>query len=120
VNFDFELNQAAQPNLTTEGDKTLVRTPGDLLITYEFQGGAQKPTLNKSLWQQNGGWGPFTAISDAASEGQVNSAPVVTPSARPSPGQRLSSSTTADTTLRPRSPGWSSLSSSATRYRLDE
>src|SRR5262245_11683877 len=30
TNFDFELNKAAQPDLTTAGAKLLVRTPGDL------------------------------------------------------------------------------------------
>src|SRR5262245_59039479 len=41
TNFDFEINKAAQPNLTTPGAKTLVRTPGDVLINYDFEGGAQ-------------------------------------------------------------------------------
>jgi len=45
VNFDFEINRAAQPDLTTPGAKTLVRTQGDLLINYAFAGGSNTPTL---------------------------------------------------------------------------
>ena len=49
-----------QPDLTTVGDKTLVRTAGDLLVTYDFLGGAQKPTLNIRTWTGTV-WGPATA-----------------------------------------------------------
>jgi hypothetical protein len=38
TNFEFEFNQLAQPDLTTPGSKTLVRSTGDLLINYLFQG----------------------------------------------------------------------------------
>jgi len=71
TNFDFEINQAVQPNLTTIGDKTLVRTAGDLLITYDFLGGAQKPTLGVRTWTGSV-WGPATAISGSVGEAEVN------------------------------------------------
>ena len=73
TNFDFEINQKAQPNLTTEGDKTLVRTAGDLLITYDFLGGAQKPTLGIRTWTGSA-WGAATALSATVGEAEVNRA----------------------------------------------
>src|SRR6516164_8973661 len=49
TNFDFEINQKAQPDLTTIGAKTLVRTNGDILINYLFQGQGT-PTVNYRTW----------------------------------------------------------------------
>ena len=71
TNFDFEINQAPQPDLTTVGDKTLVRTAGDLLITYDFLGGAQKPTLNVRTWTGSV-WGPATLLPATVAESEVN------------------------------------------------
>src|SRR6266542_4504345 len=39
ANMDFEINKLTQPNLTTTGQKALVRTAGDLLITFDFTNG---------------------------------------------------------------------------------
>jgi hypothetical protein len=50
ANFDFEINQKTQPNLTTTGAKTLVRTPGDLLVTYDFSNGGGRPTIGLLRW----------------------------------------------------------------------
>ncbi len=50
ANFDFEINQAAQPDLTTVGTKTLVRTAGDLLVTYDFSNGGGRPTIGLLRW----------------------------------------------------------------------
>src|SRR5262245_18804172 len=75
VNFDFELNAAPQPDLTTPGSKTLVRTVNDTLINYAFQGGSNTPTLTKFSWNGTD-WGTGTPISGACSEGQTNSAAV--------------------------------------------
>jgi hypothetical protein len=75
VNFDFELNAAAQPNLTTTGAKTLVRTNNDLLINYSFQGGSNTPTLTRYIWNGSS-WGTGQAISSACSEGATNSVAV--------------------------------------------
>ena len=76
VNFDFEINAAAQPDLTTQGPKTLNRTVNDLLINYAFLGGAQNPTLTRYIWNGSD-WGTGQAISSSCSEGQNNSATVV-------------------------------------------
>jgi len=75
VNFDFEINAKAQPDLTTPGPKLLNRTVGDLLINYAFQGGSNSPTLTKYHW--NGStWTNDGVISTACSEGQTNAAQV--------------------------------------------
>jgi Prealbumin-like fold domain len=50
ANMDFEINQKTQPNLTTTGPKTLNRTAGDLLVTFDFTNGGGKPTLNLLRW----------------------------------------------------------------------
>jgi prealbumin domain-containing protein len=75
VNFDFELNALAQPDLTTPGSKHLNRSVNDLLINYSFQGGAQNPTLTRYIWNGSA-WGPAVPISSTCSEGAVNSSPV--------------------------------------------
>jgi hypothetical protein len=53
ANMDFEINQQTQPNLTTTGPKTLNRTAGDLLITYDF-GGSGAPVLGLLTWVTSG------------------------------------------------------------------
>jgi hypothetical protein len=50
ANMDFEINQMTQPDLTTTGAKTLNRTAGDLLVTFDFTNGGGKPTLNLLRW----------------------------------------------------------------------
>jgi Prealbumin-like fold domain len=50
ANMDFEINQKTQPNLTTTGAKTLNRTAGDLLVTFDFNNGGGRPTLNLLRW----------------------------------------------------------------------
>jgi Prealbumin-like fold domain len=50
ANMDFEINQATQPDLTTTGAKTLNRTAGDLLVTFDFTNGGGKPTLGLLFW----------------------------------------------------------------------
>jgi hypothetical protein len=75
VNFDFEINAAAQPDLTTAGAKTLNRTNGDLLINYSFQGGSNTPTLTLRTWQGSA-WSSESTISSNCSEGATNSAQV--------------------------------------------
>jgi hypothetical protein len=71
VNFDFEINQKAQPDLTTAGAKTLVRTQGDLLITYDFAGGSNTPSLNVRVWGSNNKWGSPSSLA-GCSEGATN------------------------------------------------
>jgi len=50
ANMDFEINQAAQPDLTTLGTKSLNRTAGDLLILFDFSGGGTTATLRLVKW----------------------------------------------------------------------
>jgi Prealbumin-like fold domain len=86
TNFDFEINQAAQPDLTTPGPKLLVRTTGDIIITYDFQGGAQTPTLGFRTWQANGTWSASTPITSPNGESEVNRVSLPNPLAEsPSP-----------------------------------
>jgi Prealbumin-like fold domain len=75
VNFDFEINKVTQPDLTTTGPKTLVRSDGDVLINYVFGGNNSTAVLTKQIWN-NGAWGPESAIASAAFEGQGNLQPV--------------------------------------------
>jgi hypothetical protein len=83
TNFDFEINKAAQPDLTTPGPKTLVRTPGDIIINYDFQGGAQKPTLAFRTWQANGTWSDPTPLTGTTGEAEVNRVDLANPLAQP-------------------------------------
>jgi hypothetical protein len=50
ANMDFEINKLAQPDLTTTGAKTLNRSPGDMLITFDFTNGGGRPTLGLNRW----------------------------------------------------------------------
>lgn len=79
TNFDFEINKAPQPDLTTAGAKTLVRTPGDLLINYSLQGGAQVPTLNYRTWLANGTWSTTTDLAAPIAEASINTNVAVAP-----------------------------------------
>jgi hypothetical protein len=91
ANMDFELNQAAQPNLTTTGPKTLNRTAGDILITFDF-GGSGAPVIGLLTWVTTGAtsqcfsanalpcWGNRVNMSAAGfAEGAVNSVTVTDP-----------------------------------------
>ena len=91
ANMDFEINQAVQPNLTTTGPKTLVRTAGDLLITFDF-GGSGNPVLGLLKWVTTGAasqcfsanslpcWGNRVNLSVAGfAEGAVNAVTVTDP-----------------------------------------
>jgi hypothetical protein len=50
ANMDFEINRLAQPDLTTTGKKTLNRSPGDLLVTFDFTNGGGNPVLGLLIW----------------------------------------------------------------------
>jgi hypothetical protein len=98
--MDFEINHKTQPNLTTTGPKTLNRTAGDLLITYDF-GGSGAPVLGLLKWVTTGAtsqcfsanslpcWGNRVNLSAAGfAEGAVNAVTVTDPIANVSlPGQ---------------------------------
>jgi hypothetical protein len=91
ANMDFEINQLAQPNLTTTGPKTLNRTAGDLLITFDFSGSGS-PVLGLLKWVTTGAtsqcfsanalpcWGNRVNLSAAGfADGKVNDVTVTDP-----------------------------------------
>ncbi len=91
ANMDFEINKLAQPNLTTTGPKTLNRSPGDLLVTFDF-GGSGAPSLGLLRWVTTGSadqcfsanslpcWGNRVNLSGLGeAEGAVNSVTVTDP-----------------------------------------
>lgn len=86
ANMDFEINQSTQPDLTLKGAKTLARTAGDMLITFDFSGGGN-PTLGLLRWVTTGAvsqcfsanalpcWGNRLDLSGLGyAEGKVNTA----------------------------------------------
>ncbi len=92
ANMDFEINQKTQPNLTTTGPKTLNRTAGDLLITFDFTNGGGNPVLGLLKWVTSGPtsqcfsrnalpcWGNRVNLSAAGfAEGAVNTSTVDDP-----------------------------------------
>lgn len=92
ANMDFEINQQAQPNLTTTGAKTLNRTAGDLLVTFDFTNGGGNPVLGLLKWVTAGPssqcfsansvpcWGNRVNLSAAGfAEGAVNTTTVTDP-----------------------------------------
>jgi hypothetical protein len=92
ANMDFEINKLAQPNLTTTGQKTLNRSAGDLLITFDFTNGGGNPVLGLLTWVTTGAtsqcfssnslpcWGNRVNLSAAGfAEGAVNTTTVQDP-----------------------------------------
>jgi hypothetical protein len=91
ANMDFEINQKTQPSLTSTGPKTLVRTAGDILITFDF-GGSGNPVLGLLKWVTSGPtsqcfsanatpcWGNRVNLSAAGfADGAVNTVTVTDP-----------------------------------------
>jgi hypothetical protein len=81
TNFDFEINQAAQPDLTTPGPKALVRTTGDLLFNYLFQGQGT-PQINFRTWNGTT-WSAATSLATSA-EAAINGGNTANPFGSPS------------------------------------
>jgi hypothetical protein len=108
ANMDFEINQAVTPNLGSPGKHTIVRTAGDLLVTYDFTNGGTKPTLGLNTWLTSATcpgagctpptppvpaystnvclssnsfpcWGDHIALTSANSEGAINTVAVTDP-----------------------------------------
>jgi len=93
ANFDFEINQSTQPDLTTAGAKTLVRTAGDLLVTFDFNNGGGRPVIGLLRWLTSGAgntagqcfssnalpcWGNHLTLDGTDSIGAVNNLGPVT------------------------------------------
>ena len=92
ANMDFEINKLAQPDLTTAGPKALNRSPGDLLITFDFTNGGGTPVLGLLKWVTTGPtaqcfstnalpcWGNRVDLSGLGeAEGAVNAVSVTDP-----------------------------------------
>jgi len=108
ANMDFEINQAATPNLGSPGPHTINRTAGDLLVTYDFTKGGTTPTLGLNTWLTSATtpvvpgfpnppgnvclssnsfpcWGDHIALNAANSEGAINTVTVTDPIAPNAP-----------------------------------
>jgi hypothetical protein len=93
ANMDFEINQATTPGLGTAGAHTINRTPGDLLVTYDFTNGGSNPVLGLLTWitSANGTkadcfsanalpcWGDHVSLNSGDSEGAINTGTVTDP-----------------------------------------
>jgi hypothetical protein len=92
ANMDFELNQLPQPDLTTNGTKSLNRMEGDILITFDFTNGGSTASVNVLRWVTSGAtsqceasnalpcWGNKVKASDLGeANGAVNSTTVTDP-----------------------------------------
>ncbi|HET6575913.1 MAG TPA: SdrD B-like domain-containing protein, partial [Fimbriiglobus sp.] len=69
ANIDFEFNQSVEPS---GNGVTPVRTPGDLLISFDFANGGKTVVLGVRKWQASGVWGPATALTSNVAVGAVN------------------------------------------------
>jgi hypothetical protein len=100
ANLDFEINQATTTGFdaSTTGAITLNRTPGDVLVTYDF-GGSGSPTLGLLRWLTSTTnpvvtgfspnvcfssnsfpcWGDHVTLNGTNSEGQVNTSSIYEP-----------------------------------------
>src|SRR5712692_940044 len=90
ANMDFEINQATTPGLGSPGPHTIVRTAGDLLVTFDFTNGGGRPTLGLLKWVTTGStsqcfssnslpcWGNHVTLNGTDSIGAVNNLDAVT------------------------------------------
>src|SRR6266705_6910039 len=90
ANMDFEINQATTPGLGTPGAHTIIRTAGDLLVTFDFTNGGGKPVLGLLRWVTAGSssqcfssntvpcWGNHVNLNSSNSVGAVNNLDAVT------------------------------------------
>jgi hypothetical protein len=90
ANMDFEINQAATAGLGNPGPHTIVRTAGDLLVTFDFTNGGGTPTLGLLRWVTSGPtsqcfssntlpcWGNHLTLNGTDSIGAVNNLDSVT------------------------------------------
>ncbi len=105
ANMDFEINQAITPGLGTLGPHTIVRTAGDLLVTFDFSNGGGRPTLGLLRWVTSGPanqcfssnsvpcWGNQKTLNGTNSEGAVNNLDAVTDPIAPNAPRTLNSLT---------------------------
>ena len=111
ANMDFEINQKTQPDLTTTGPKTLNRTAGDLLVTFDFNNGGGRPVLGLLRWVTSGStsqcfssnslpcWGNHVTLNGTNSIGAVNNLDAVTDPIGPNAPRSLSALTFGETAI---------------------
>jgi len=90
ANMDFEINAATTPGLGSPGPHTIVRTAGDLLVTFDFNNGGGTPVLGLLKWVTSGPtsqcfasnsipcWGNHVTLNGTNSRGAVNNLDAVT------------------------------------------
>lgn len=99
ANMDFEINQVVTDRLGDPGKHTINRSPGDLLVTYDFTNGGTKPTLGLNTWLTSTTvpavpgfstnaclssnrfpcWGDHIDLNSSDSEGAINTITVTDP-----------------------------------------
>jgi hypothetical protein len=50
ANMDFEINAATQSGLGSPGAHTIIRSAGDLLVTFDFNNGGGRPVIGLDRW----------------------------------------------------------------------
>jgi Prealbumin-like fold domain len=105
ANMDFEINQATTPNLGSPGPHTIIRTAGDLLVTFDFNNGGGRPSLGLNFWVTSGPtsqclssntlpcWGNHVDLNSSNSEGAVNNLDAVTDPIAPNAPRSLAALT---------------------------
>lgn len=105
ANMDFEINQVVTDGLGDQGKHTINRSPGDLLVTYDFTNGGTKPILGLNTWLTSASvpavpgfstnvclssnrfpcWGDHIDLNSSDSEGAINTITVTDPIAPDAP-----------------------------------
>jgi len=111
ANMDFEINQVITPGLGTPGPHTIIRTAGDLLVTFDFTNGGGRPTLGLLRWVTTGStsqcfssnslpcWGNQVNLNSADSIGAVNNLDAVTDPIGPNAPRSLAALTFGETAI---------------------
>src|SRR5215831_3650442 len=111
ANMDFEINQATTPNLGSPGPHTIIRTAGDLLVTFDFTNGGGTPTLGLLRWVTSGPtsqcfssnslpcWGNHVTLNGTDSIGAVNNLDNVTDPIAPNAPRTLAPLTFGETAI---------------------
>lgn len=82
---NFEFNQKVTTVLNGSGVAVPERTPGDLLVVYDYDGGGEDATVEVRRWVGTvfGGAWVLQALPAGAARGDVNGAPVARPAGAP-------------------------------------
>ena len=121
ANMDFEISQNATTGFSgsTTGAILLNRTPGDLLVTYDFANGGGRPILGLNRWLVSGTnpsvpgfspnvcfasnsfpcWGDHLVLNAGESEGAVNNLDAVTDPINPNAPRSLPTLTFGETAI---------------------